>query len=114
LWGRRAEGGEQGGRGRREVAAEVAGAQGLRPEAFFICGALWAFVSKGISTGGELGLPPPPPAGEGWGGGDRAHESCAGRIDVVACPLPIPPPQAGEGMHRVRGANVLHVQTIML
>src|SRR5262245_65205156 len=34
---------------------------------------------------------PPPLAGEGWGGGERAH------LNPVACPLPVPPPQAGEG-----------------
>src|SRR5215475_3500739 len=33
-----------------------------------------------------LGLLPPPLAGEGWGGGERA------RMNLVACPLPIPPP----------------------
>src|SRR5262245_23007523 len=39
----------------------------------------------------DLGLLPLPLAGEGWGGGEIAHGS------LVACPLPIPPPQAGEG-----------------
>src|SRR5215831_5344720 len=34
---------------------------------------------------------PPPLAGEGWGGGERAD------LNLVACPLPVPPPQAGEG-----------------
>src|SRR5262249_26256067 len=34
---------------------------------------------------------PPPLAGGGWGGGERAD------LNLVACPLPVPPPQAGEG-----------------
>ena len=34
---------------------------------------------------------PLPLAGEGWGGGERA------RMSLFACPLPVPPPQAGEG-----------------
>src|SRR5262249_34184589 len=33
-----------------------------------------------------LGLPPPPLGGGGGGGGERA------RMNLVACPLPIPPP----------------------
>jgi hypothetical protein len=44
-----------------------------------------------ISASGELRLLPPPLAGEGGGGGELAH------INLFACPLPIPPPQAGEG-----------------
>src|SRR5215510_3377117 len=36
------------------------------------------------------GLLPPPLAGEGWGGG--RHQWAAD-----GCPLPVPPPQAGEG-----------------
>ncbi len=47
---------------------------------------------NGMNRGGELGLPPPPRAGEGWGEGE---------LVLVACPLPSPPPQAGEGIHRV-------------
>ena len=71
------------------------------------------------SASGKLALLPPPLAGEGWGGGERAHMSLFARLldvigrrlDFLACPLPIPPPQAGEGMHRVRGAEVLQPQT---
>src|SRR6266511_2147207 len=44
-----------------------------------------------ISGGDELGLLPPPLAGEGWGGG------CLHTRYLFACPLPVPPPQAGEG-----------------
>src|SRR5262245_6293916 len=59
------------------------------------------FVWSGINASGELGLLPPPLAGEGWGGGERAHMNFfACPLDLVACPLPIPPPHAGEGMHR--------------
>src|SRR5262245_21102003 len=43
-----------------------------------------------------LGALPPPLAGEGWGGGELA------RMSLVACPLPVPPPQAGEGMEKAR------------
>src|SRR5262245_33167773 len=39
-----------------------------------------------------LNLHPPPLAGEGWGGGELA------RMNLFACPLPVPPPQAGEGI----------------
>ena len=39
----------------------------------------------------KLGLLPPPLAGEGWGGEG---------VDQIACPLPVPPPQAGEGTLR--------------
>src|SRR5262249_994340 len=39
----------------------------------------------------ELSMLPPPLAGEGWGGGELAPMS------LVACPLPVPPKQAGEG-----------------
>src|SRR5262249_55035748 len=50
----------------------------------------------GVESRGELGLLPPPLAGEGWGGGGGAHAMrCAGRIDLVACPLPIPPAEVG-------------------
>src|SRR5262245_28199193 len=38
-----------------------------------------------------LGALPPALGGEGWGGGELA------RMSLVACPLPVPPPQAGEG-----------------
>src|SRR5262249_40737123 len=38
-----------------------------------------------------FGPPPPPLGGGGGGGGERAH------LNPVACPLPVPPPQAGEG-----------------
>jgi hypothetical protein len=31
--------------------------------------------------------------------------------DLVACPLPSPPPQAGEGTHRVRGGSMHQGQT---
>src|SRR5262249_48927225 len=52
---------------------------------------------KGLasSASSELGLLPPPQAGEGWGGGELAH------MNLVAYPLPLPPPQAG-GIHRAR------------
>src|SRR6185295_2601942 len=46
--------------------------------------------------GRKLGLLPPPFTGEGWGGGRLT------RI-FVSAPLPNPPPQAGEGIHPVRG-----------
>jgi hypothetical protein len=62
------------------------------------------FTWSGISASDELGLHPPPLAGEGWGGGKRVQMNLfACRLDLVACPLPSPPPQAGEGIHRVRG-----------
>src|SRR5215471_18922960 len=41
----------------------------------------------------------------------RPLDVIARRLDFVACPLPIPPPKAGEGMHRVCGAEVLQPQT---
>ena len=44
------------------------------------------------------GLLPPPFTGEGWGGGELA------RI-FRSCPLPNPPPQAGEGTDRTRRIN---------
>src|SRR5262245_4068807 len=54
------------------------------------------FVWSGIGAGGEFGPLPPPLAGEGWGGGECVHmHLCAGRIDLVACPLPIPPAEVG-------------------
>jgi hypothetical protein len=34
----------------------------------------------------------------------RGGEGAPGTVYLCACPLPIPPPQAGEGAHRVRGA----------
>jgi hypothetical protein len=57
---------------------------------------LLPFVWSGISASDELGLLPPPLAGEGWGGGERAQMNlfaCA--LDLVACPLPIPPAEVG-------------------
>jgi hypothetical protein len=65
---------------------------------------LLPFAWSGISASDELGLLPPPLAGEGWGGGKRAQMHLfACPLDLVARPLPIPPPQAGEGTHRARG-----------
>src|SRR5262245_981237 len=49
------------------------------------------FSPNRIHASGKLGLLPLPLAGEGWGGGELAQMS------LVACPLPVPPPQAGEG-----------------
>jgi hypothetical protein len=59
--------------------------------------ALRAVRLEGNSTSGELGLLPPPLAGEGWGGGELAH------MNLVGCPLPIPP--AEVGFIRLRPAN---------
>src|SRR5215470_2497147 len=54
------------------------------------------FVWSGIGAGGEFGLLPPPLAGEGWGGGERVQMSLfACPLDLVACPLPIPPAEVG-------------------
>src|SRR5262249_33996531 len=68
------------------------------------------FRRSGISASDELGRLPPPPAGEGWGGGERVQLTCCliflVPLDLVACPHPTPPPQAGEGMHRARGVIV--------
>jgi crotonobetainyl-CoA:carnitine CoA-transferase CaiB-like acyl-CoA transferase len=52
-----------------------------------------------VATPGEHAAPasPPPFTGEGQGGGMQQN-SC-----VQARPLPNPPPQAGDGAHRVRG-----------
>src|SRR5262249_59274625 len=46
---------------------------------------------KGLPPGGgsDRGLPPPPKGGGGGGGGELAH------MNLVAYPLPLPPPQAG-------------------
>jgi hypothetical protein len=44
-----------------------------------------------------FGLLPPPLAGEGWGGGERAD------LNLVACPLPVPP--AEVGCFRLRPVN---------
>src|SRR5262245_60416062 len=54
--------------------------------------------SRTIQNDSDLGLLPPPLAREGWGGGERK------RTSLIACPLPIPPPRAGEGTlgHRRR------------
>jgi hypothetical protein len=46
-----------------------------------------------MSSSSELGLLPPPLVGEGWGGGHI-------RMNLDVCPLPAPPPQAGEGTMR--------------
>src|SRR5258708_14951779 len=43
---------------------------------------------NGMNRGGELGLPPPPRAGEGWEEGE---------LVLVACPPPPPPPPARGG-----------------
>src|SRR5262245_18954696 len=43
-----------------------------------------------IRARGKLGVLPPPLAGEGWGGGTHG-------TSLRSCPLPVPPPQAGEG-----------------
>src|SRR5262249_7895809 len=93
--------------GRAEIYQPRAGSAGRRGSARRMGSqraraAECALAGNGISTSGKLGLLPPPLAGEGWGGGECAHTNLyAGRIDLVACPLPIPPPQAGEGTHRV-------------
>src|SRR5262245_63207564 len=51
-----------------------------------------------MSGGGrrELGVLPPPLAGEGWGGGGK-HESCC-------MPPPCPSPPSGGGDYTERGA----------
>src|SRR5262245_12006549 len=42
--------------------------------------------------------------GEGVSGYRRVQMNLfACPLDLVACPLPIPPPRAGEGAHRARG-----------
>src|SRR5262249_55978246 len=68
------------------------------------------FSWNGISASGELGLLPPPLAGEGWGGGERVHMNFfAGspRSRRVPPPYPSPAsPQAEEGTHRVRGSTM--------
>jgi hypothetical protein len=56
-----------------------------------------------------LGVLPPPLAGEGWGEGER-QDSFAGRLDLIARPLPIPPPQAGEGIDRLGGVMMHRAQ----
>src|SRR5262249_24117920 len=95
------------------------------------------FARSGISASDELGLLPPPLAGEGWGGGERAHVNLfACPLGLVACPLPSPPAevgyiglrptkagrtrvnpssvQAGEGMRRARGDAVASNSTQFL
>src|SRR5262249_46898832 len=54
------------------------------------------FVWSGIGAGGEFGLLPPPLAG-GWGGvSERVQMNLfACPLDLVACPLPIPPAEVG-------------------
>src|SRR5262249_6713035 len=54
------------------------------------------FVWSGLGASGEFGLLPPGLRG-GLGGGVIvwAHVSLCGRIDLVACPLPIPPAEVG-------------------
>src|SRR5262245_54112661 len=53
-------------------------------------------VWSGIDAGREFGPLPPPLAGEGWGGGERVQINLfACPLDLVACPLPIPPAEVG-------------------
>jgi itaconate CoA-transferase len=62
--------------------------------------------TRSVPTGSEHAAPasPPPFTGEGQGGGMQ-KDSC-----VQARPLPTPPPQAGEGAHRVRGEGADRVR----
>jgi formyl-CoA transferase len=60
-----------------------------------------AMGAKLVATASKPAAPasPPPLAGEGQGGGMQKGSR------VQARPLPTPPPQAGEGAHRVRGTE---------
>ena len=62
-----------------------------------------AMGAKFVATASKPAAPasPPPLAGEGQGGGMQKGSR------VQARPLPTPPPQAGEGAHRVCGADML-------
>src|SRR5262249_22579757 len=64
----------------------------------------WCFrCRRAPGASDNLGSPPPPFGGGGGGGGERVPMNLfASPVDLVACPLPIPPPQAGEGTHRAR------------
>jgi hypothetical protein len=66
------------------------------------------FAWNGISARSELGLLPPPLAGEGWEGVSARKSIFLQGLNLCACPLPIPPPQAGEGMPRARGVMFKH------
>src|SRR5262245_66359134 len=55
---------------------------------------------SGIGASGELGVLPPPLAGEGWGGGERVHMYlCAGRIELLHAPPPSLPRKRGGECH---------------
>src|SRR5262249_54505984 len=52
--------------------------------------------ARGRQLRGERGVPPPPLAGEGWGGGEFTHGNLISRI-LMHAPPPPPPPQRGGG-----------------
>src|ERR671937_804220 len=61
------------------------------------------FVKSGINASGELGRLPPPLAGEGWGGGERAHMNVfASLLDLVAFSPPPPSPPSPQRPAGVR------------
>ena len=68
----------------------------------------------GARSCSELGLLPPPLAGEGWGEGEHVGVNRVAFLKLVAWPLPIPPPQAGEGIHRARGLMIIPRQMKLL